>query len=86
MTVETNTQRMLQPSSLIETGIHLQPVRNLNLFKFSEPLQLRLESLSEKRRDLALSDDEQLELLGILELDRILTLINAKTIATDHDV
>ncbi|MEM6500648.1 MAG: hypothetical protein AAF685_02290 [Cyanobacteria bacterium P01_C01_bin.89] len=76
-----NAQLMMQPSSLVESGIQLEPVRNLQLFKFNEPLQLRLEELNAKQRETTLSDDEQIELLGILELDRILTLLNAKAIA-----
>ncbi|NJL82446.1 MAG: hypothetical protein HC890_04820 [Chloroflexaceae bacterium] len=76
-----NAQLMIQPSSFIDAGIQIQPVRGLFLFKFSEDLQERLESLNEKQRESQLSSDEAVELTGMLELDRIFTLLNAKIIA-----
>ena len=76
-----NAQLMIQPSFFIDAGIQIKPVRGLFLFKFSEDLQERLESLNEKQRDSKLSPDEEVELTGILELDRIFTLLNAKIIA-----
>ncbi|MDS3862398.1 hypothetical protein RIF25_16495 [Thermosynechococcaceae cyanobacterium BACA0444] len=76
-----NAQLMIQPSSFIDAGIQMKPVRGLFLFKFSETLQERLENLNEKRRESTLSKDEEVELTGILELDRIFTLLNAKIIA-----
>jgi hypothetical protein len=76
-----NAQLMIQPSFFIDAGIQIKPVRGLFLFKFSEDLQERLESLNEKQRESKLSTDEEVELTGILELDRIFTLLNAKIIA-----
>jgi hypothetical protein len=76
-----NAQLMIQPSSFIDAGIQIEPVRGLFLFKFSEDLQERLESLNEKQRESQLTSDEAVELTGILELDRIFTLLNAKIIA-----
>ncbi len=76
-----NAQLMIQPSSFIDAGIQIKLVRGLFLFKFSEDLQERLESLNEKQRELQLSPNEAVELTGILELDRIFTLLNAKIIA-----
>lgn len=76
-----NAQLMIQPSSFIDAGIQIKPVRGLFLFKFSEALQERLESLNEKQRESQLTSDEEVELTGILELDRIFTLLNAKIIA-----
>lgn len=76
-----NAQLMIQPSSFIDAGIQIKSVRGLFLFKFSEDLQERLESLNEKQRESTLSPDEEVELTGILELDRIFTLLNAKIIA-----
>lgn len=72
---------MIKPSSFIDTGIQVQLVRGLLLFKFSEFLQERLENLNEKQREELLTPDETVELAGILELDRIFTLLNAKIIA-----
>ncbi|MBL1173675.1 hypothetical protein [Pantanalinema sp. GBBB05] len=74
-------QLMIQPSSFIDAGIQIKPVRGLFLFKFSEDLQERLESLNKKQRESKLSPDEAVELTGILELDRIFILLNAKVIA-----
>lgn len=76
-----NAQLMIQPSSFIDAGIQIKPIRGLFLFKFSDDLQDRLESLNEKKRELGLTPDEEVELTGILELDRIFTLLNAKIIA-----
>ena len=59
----------------------MQSVKGLYLFKFSAPLQARLESLNEKKREADLTSDEEVELTEILELDRIFTLLNAKLIA-----
>lgn len=76
-----NAQLMIKPSSFIDAGIQVQSVRGLLLFKFSEYLQERLENLNEKQREALLTPDEAVELAGILELDRIFTLLNAKIIA-----
>ncbi|HLO84006.1 MAG TPA: hypothetical protein VK203_03185 [Nostocaceae cyanobacterium] len=75
------TQVMVQPSCWIESGIQISKVRNLNLFKFTTELQSRLEELSEKNKVGMLTSSEEAELTGILELDRIFTLLNAKIIA-----
>ncbi|QQE66385.1 hypothetical protein GFS31_30830 [Leptolyngbya sp. BL0902] len=71
---------MIQPSSFIDADIQMKMVRGLYLFKFSDVLQDRLESLNEKQRASCLNPDEEAELTGILELDRIFTLLNAKII------
>lgn len=76
-----NAQLMIQPSSFIDAGIQLKTVRGLFLFKLSEDLQEHLESLNEKQRESHLTPGEEVELTGILELDRIFTLLNAKIIA-----
>jgi len=75
------TQVMIQPSSWVESGIEISKVRNLNLFKFTADLQSRLEELSENNKAGMLTSKEEAELAGILELDRIFTLLNAKIIA-----
>jgi hypothetical protein len=59
----------------------MKVVKGLYLFKFSDALQDRLERLNEKQRTSSLNSDEEAELTGILELDRIFTLLNAKIIA-----
>lgn len=65
-----------QPSSLIHE-IQLEKIGDWNLFKFSEPLQLRMESLLEKKKADQLTPEEIPELDAIGELDRIFTHINA---------
>ena len=76
-----NAQLMIQPSSFIDADIQMKVVKGLYLFKFSDALQDRLERLNEKQRTSSLNSDEEAELTGILELDRIFTLLNAKIIA-----
>lgn len=75
------TTVMVQPSSWIESGIKITKVRNLNLFKFTDELQSLLHELSDKRKAGLLTSEEEAELTGLLELDRIFTLINARIIA-----
>jgi len=75
-----NAQLMVQPSSFIDSGIQIKPIRHLYLFKFNDDLQARLEVLNDKKRDLKLTTEEDSELRGVLELDRIFTLLNAKII------
>jgi hypothetical protein len=53
----------------------------LNLFKFTPELQSRLEELADKNKAGMLTTTEEAELAGILELDKIFTLLNAKIIA-----
>lgn len=65
-----------KPSSLIHE-IRLEKVGNWNLFKFSEALQLRMESLLERKKADQITPDEISELDAIAELDRIFTHINA---------
>ncbi|MBP0020418.1 MAG: hypothetical protein J7647_23055 [Cyanobacteria bacterium SBLK] len=75
------TQTMVQPSSWVEAGIQIQKVRELNLFKFTDELQARLETLIDRKKNNVLTPEETAELAGITELDRIFTLINARIIA-----
>ncbi len=75
------TKTMVQPSSWIESGIRISKVRNLNLFKFTDELQSRLDELSEKNKAGMLTPEEEAELAGMLELGRIFTLLNARIIA-----
>jgi hypothetical protein len=75
------TQTMVQPSSWVESGIKISDVRGLKLFKFTDELQSRLDDLSERRKADLLTSGEESELAGLLELDRIFTLLNARIIA-----
>lgn len=56
-------------------------VRGLNLFKFTDELQFRLKELSAKKKADLITAEEDAELTGLLELDRIFTLLNARVIA-----
>jgi hypothetical protein len=71
-----------KPSSLINE-IQMTKVGTWNLFKFSESLQLRMETLLDKKKDDLLSPEDVAELDSIGELDRIFTHINAM-IASDR--
>lgn len=75
------TQMMVEPSSWVDSEIQISKVRNLYLFKFTSELQFRLEELSENKKAGMLTSQEEAELAGILELDKIFTLLNAKIIA-----
>ncbi|MCP2728213.1 hypothetical protein [Limnofasciculus baicalensis] len=75
------TKTMVQPSCWIDSGIKISQVRNLYLFKFTDELQSQLENLCEKNKAGLLTVAEEAELTGILELDRIFTLLNARIIA-----
>jgi hypothetical protein len=65
-----------KPSSLIHE-IQLENVGSWSLLKFSESLQLRMESLLENKKADQITPDESGELDAIGELDRIFTHINA---------
>ncbi|MDX2230181.1 MAG: hypothetical protein NW220_11115 [Leptolyngbyaceae cyanobacterium bins.349] len=65
-----------KPSALIHE-IRIEKIGNLNLFKFSESLQERMENLLEKKKAGQITPDEIAELDAIAELDRIFTHINA---------
>lgn len=74
-----------QPSLWIESGIQINKVRNLYLFKFNPELQSKLDQLTEKKKVDGLTSAENDELTIILELNQILTLLNAKIIAFNND-
>lgn len=76
-------RNIVNPSSWIESGVKISLVRQLYLFKFTEELQERLDELSERNKGENLKAEEAAEFEGILELDRILTLLNAKMMATE---
>ncbi|MGK7890213.1 MAG: hypothetical protein AB4042_12830 [Leptolyngbyaceae cyanobacterium] len=69
-------ETLYKPSSLIHE-IQLESTGNWTLFKFSESLQLRMESLLEKKKADQLTPDEMAELDAIDELDRLFTHMNA---------
>ncbi|MBC1235608.1 hypothetical protein [Nostoc sp. 2RC] len=75
-------QVVIKPSSLLTTGIRVEKVNNLNLFKFTEELGSRLQELLDKKKADSLTSEEAIELEAIGELDTIFSYINA-TIASE---
>ncbi|MCC3406764.1 MAG: hypothetical protein JGK17_14455 [Microcoleus sp. PH2017_10_PVI_O_A] len=72
---------MISPQSLLGTGIKVEKVDNLRLFKFTDELQSRLEDLLENNKTGLLTLEEEAELNAIGELDRIFTYLNSLLIA-----
>lgn len=74
-------ESMIKPSSLLPDGMQLSEFGNVYLFRFTDSLQARLETLLEKRKAGTLTPDEATEWAGITELSRIFTIINAELAA-----
>jgi hypothetical protein len=74
-------QVVISPQPLLETGIKVEKVDNLRLFKFTDELQTRLEELLEINETGALTPEEEAELNAIGELDRIFTYLNSLLVA-----
>ncbi len=74
-------QVVISPQSLLETGIKVEKVDNLRLFKFTDELQSNLEELLEKNKAGSLTLEEEAELNAIGELDRIFTYLNSLLVA-----
>ncbi len=72
---------MVQPSSLISSGVKMTEFGDIYLFKFTDKLQSRFEELLEKKKIDLLTPEEEAEYVGISELQRIFTLINAQIAA-----
>ncbi len=75
------TQLMVQPSSLISSGMKMSEFGDIYLFKFTDELQSRFEELLTKKKADSLTPEEEAEYVGISELQRIFTLINAQIAA-----
>ena len=73
---------MVEPSSWLRSGITVEKADGVNLVKFTEELHTRLEELLEKRKAELLTPVEEAKYAGISELERILTFVNAKLIAS----
>jgi hypothetical protein len=74
-------QVVISPQSLLETGIRVEKIDDIRLFKFTDDLQTRLEDLLEKNKTGSLTLEEETELNGIGELDRIFTYLNSLLVA-----
>jgi hypothetical protein len=68
---------MIEPSSWLGTGVCLEQVGELRLFKFTEALQSRSDELLERKKIDSLTLEEQAELDGISELAQIFTYANS---------
>lgn len=73
---------MVEPSSWLRSGITVENQDGVNLVKFTSELHARLEELLFKRKAQPLTPEEEAEYAGIAELERILTFVNAKLIAS----
>jgi hypothetical protein len=58
-------QFMVQPSSLMRSGITMSQMGEVYLFKFNEELQSRFEDLQQQKKQQSLTHAEQAELAGI---------------------
>jgi len=72
---------MIQPSSLMASGVRMKEFGGIYLFRFTDELQKRFETLLDKKKENQLSSEESAEYAGIAELQRIFTLINAQLAA-----
>ncbi len=71
------TNVVVKPSSWLTTGIRVEKVNNLNLFKFTKELGARMQELLDKKKADLLTPEEAAELEAIGELDVIFSYINA---------
>jgi len=67
---------LLKPSSLLPKGMRIQQINHLTLFKFTDELGDRLQTLLDKKKVDALTPTENLELEAIAELDEIFSYVN----------
>ncbi|MEQ8469257.1 hypothetical protein [Coleofasciculus sp. E1-EBD-02] len=75
----------LKPSTLLPKGLQVQQINNLTLFKFTDELSDRMQTLLDKKKADRLTSEETLELEAIGELDEIFSYINAVMAARAHD-
>jgi hypothetical protein len=68
---------MIEPSSWLGSGVRLEQVGELRLFKFTDTLQARSDELLERNKNGHLTPEEQAELDGISELAQIFTYVNS---------
>lgn len=71
------TSTTIKPSTLLPEGICIQRINNLTLFKFTEELGQRMQTLLDKKKADSLTPEETTELEAIGELDNIFSYINA---------
>jgi hypothetical protein len=71
------TATVIKPSDWITTGIQVETIKNLKLFKFTEELGDRLQELLDRKKADGLTPEEANELEAIGELDMMFTYVNA---------
>jgi hypothetical protein len=76
-TLKNIMSTLLKPSSLLPKGMRIQQINHLTLFKFTDELGDRLQTLLDKKKADTLTSTENLELEAIGELDEIFSYINA---------
>ena len=74
-------QVMISPPSLLETGIKVEKIDRVRLFKCRDELQSHLEDLLEKNKTDSLTLEEEAQLNAIGELDRIFSYLNSLLVA-----
>jgi len=68
---------LYKPSAPIPKGLQVQQLNNLTLFKFTDELGDRLQTLLDQKKAGTLTEEEATELNAIDELDEIFSYINA---------
>jgi hypothetical protein len=74
-------QLMVQPSELMLSGIRAEQIDDFKLFRFTDELQIRFETLMERYKAGLLTAEEEAEMAGISDLSKIFTFINAQLAA-----
>jgi hypothetical protein len=68
---------VLKPSTFLPKGLQIQQINNLTLFKFTDELGARLQTLLDQKKANTLTPEAATELEAIGELDEIFSYINA---------
>ncbi len=76
---------LLKPSAFIPKGLKVQQINNLTLFKFTDELGERMQTLLDQKKADTLTPEESLELEAIGELDEIFSYINAVIASGTND-
>ncbi len=63
--MKNTTSTLLKPSSLLPKEMRIQPINHLTLFKFTDEIGDRLQTLLEKKKADTLTATENLELEAI---------------------
>lgn len=74
-------QVAISPNTLLNEGIGVEEIEGFRLFKFTEMLQTKLETLLQKNELNTLSSEEAHKLDSLNELERFFSDLNARLIA-----